>query len=203
MGAIVLNELIASYQDVPFENIVYMAAATSIREFAGTVPLVLKYQKQKNCQSTAVNCPKHLIPQFYSLLLHPLRDARERTAWGMAPTGSLLEWIDDMYEGPDTLLDRTLGMWRNLYPSIHVFDQTVLNEQMNFRVFGMLGARKRPSANGVGQPDSFCRSHDYWPADPDTHSAMNDNESCFWTKSFWKSTRPAWAMGQNHGPRTP
>ena len=55
--------------------------------------------------------------RFYDLTLHQEWDAREIEVEGAAPMGSLLEWIDDIFETPVTPIDRTLGKWLSL---IHI-----------------------------------------------------------------------------------
>ena len=106
MGTIVLNELLRVYPRLPYENIVYMAAASSMSDFYRSVIPLLEKDKEGDGKKRGL--------RFYSLLLHPYAEATERFAGGMAPDGSLLEWVDNMYERPKTIFDRTLGKWRNL-----------------------------------------------------------------------------------------
>jgi hypothetical protein len=95
-------------------------------------------------------------------MLHPLAEAREMTAGGALPSGSLLEWIDDMYEGPKTMLDRTFGKWRNIRRAKHVFSSNE-QEKMIFKVFGI--------REGV----------------PTKHGQFNDTEKYYWLPEFWGS----------------
>jgi hypothetical protein len=60
--------------------------------------------------------------RFYDLTLHQDWDAREIEVEGAAPMGSLLEWIDDIFETPLTPIDRTLGKWENVVCAENEFD---------------------------------------------------------------------------------
>ena len=74
-------------------------------------------------------------------MLHPRDEAWELNYAGFVPSGSLLEWIDEMYEPPPTIPDRTLGKWRNLRLVKHVLN-TEAQKQMVFKVFGVGGSPK-------------------------------------------------------------
>src|SRR5205807_7605742 len=89
MGAIVLNELVrrSTTEGVHYDNIVYMAAACSVRDFQRSV---VPYMQ------------RHTTTNFYNLCLHPVNEVRERHAADLVPRGSLLVWIDDMYSNPYT-----------------------------------------------------------------------------------------------------
>src|SRR5262249_46576749 len=92
MGEIVLNELMENFPDLPYQNIVYMAAAGSIRDFKAMTEPVLRRPR----------CPDL---KFYNLSLHPKAEERDLEEFGFAPIGSLLMWIDDIFETPVTPLD--------------------------------------------------------------------------------------------------
>ena len=131
MGALVGDEIVWRYPDLPWKRIVYMAAASSIRDFRTQVVPVL------DCSVTAGRAPT--IPcqgdvQFYSLMLHPLAEARELEIGGLPPQGSLLVWIDEMFGGPRTTDDRTFGRWFNIEQTIQLFPPQV-RARMHFRVF--------------------------------------------------------------------
>jgi hypothetical protein len=176
MGTIVLNELIPSFSGLPYENIVYMAAVSSIRDFQKSVPWVLRLKMMRGRNSSPGQCPVN----FHSLMLNPIAEARERTFKGLLLSGSLLEWIDDIYQEPKTMLDRTFGMWRNLRPALHVFG----GEQrrcMSFRVFGFKNVDKDRQPGG-GQ---FCDPEKHEIGHPQLHGAFNDGDKCFWQERFW------------------
>jgi pimeloyl-ACP methyl ester carboxylesterase len=152
MGAIVLNELIRTYDQIEYDDIVYMGAAASIRDL---IRVVVPYLQ------------RHPSARFYNLMLHPRIEAWELTWHGMVPSGSLLEWVDEMYEPPKTMLDRTLGKWRNLRLAKHLLDLDS-QKQMVFKVFG-------------GNADK-----------PRMHGEFNDADTCFWNPWFWVDEDFVW-----------
>jgi hypothetical protein len=91
MGAIISNRIISSYPDLNYANIVYMAAACSVRDFeASIIPCLKRCQKAR----------------FFGLSLHPLCEAGEvalsprHIKLDIAPRGSLLTWIDNIFGHP-------------------------------------------------------------------------------------------------------
>jgi len=86
MGTIVLNELIPAFSRLPYENIVYMAAAASIRDFQRSVPWVLRRKMPRGPTDGTAACGTH----FYSLMLNPIAEARERSVKG---------WLNSQNEG--------------------------------------------------------------------------------------------------------
>jgi pimeloyl-ACP methyl ester carboxylesterase len=160
LGGIIVNELIRSYDEVPYREVVYMGAANSIRQFLETAAPVMESQ---------------LDLQVYNLMLHPVADSREVTGQGLAPSGSLLQWVDEMYEGPPAMLDRTFGKWVNVKAAAYVFPPH-LRDRLHFRVFGFRAAdRERRD-----------------PGDPTTHGEFNDTDMHYWLPDFWNGqARPA------------
>ncbi|MFZ1990030.1 MAG: hypothetical protein WAW96_09705 [Alphaproteobacteria bacterium] len=121
LGAIVGNEMIHAYPELPYRRIVYMGAATSIREFNHlVVPVIANHDKI----------------QFFNLMLHPLAESRELEPGriGLAPEGSLLEWIDEMFQDPRWSDDRMLGKWLNAKEYKRTWPAD-LQSRMFFRVF--------------------------------------------------------------------
>ncbi|MDQ6997726.1 MAG: hypothetical protein Q9M17_03340 [Mariprofundus sp.] len=102
--------------------------------------------------------------KFYNESLYPKLEAREMSAFGLVPSGSLLEWIDEMFTPPVTKFDRTLGNWTNVRDVYHHFPPE-LNRQMHFRVFG----------TKAGMPRK--------------HGEFNDISKCFWQDSYLKTYR--------------
>ena len=124
MGTIVANDAVRDF-DLHFDNLVYLAAACSIRHFYNTVVPLLEAQHVGGAERRT---------RFYNLMLHPKAESHEQNYWGLLPRGSLLEWIDGMYEESDSTLDRTLGNWNNVVfakPMLPAGAQT----QMIFKVF--------------------------------------------------------------------
>ena len=133
MGAIIMNQAVKEFPDLPYKNIVYMAAACSIREFVDSVvPYVSRHEESR----------------VYNLCLHPVADARE-IAHGfidVLPRGSLLEWIDNLFTTPHGLLDRTLGKWENIIQATHVIPER-LRDRVTIKAFGVGGPAK-PQRHG-------------------------------------------------------
>lgn len=155
MGAIVINELISSFPTIPYSDIVVMAAAASVRDTRATLD---RYFDQNTEQSNRT--------RFYSLMLHPLNDTRERQYGGAVPSGSLLMWIDEMYEVPRVPNDKTFGFWPNAKSSRDFFSEDS-RDRMLYRVFN--------------RPDPLEDD----PANPMIHGDFNNDEMCFWRPAFW------------------
>ena len=140
-----------------------MAGATSIRDTKDALVPLLRKNNNLN---------------FYNLMLHPKAEAREDSAFGFLPTGSLLEWIDEVLEKPKTVLDRTMGKWRNLREAQKVFPPDA-RDHMTFRIFGF--DQRDWTKNLIdGQP---IKSY-VWP-EPTTHGSFNDTNKQFWRTEFW------------------
>jgi hypothetical protein len=93
-------------------------------------------------------------------MLQPNAESVETSAKGFAPAGSLLEWIDNMYQNPKTQLDRTMGKWRNVWRGSRIFPREAL-EKMIFKV----------SSYRFGSPTK--------------HGDFNLARMHFWLPRFW------------------
>lgn len=119
MGSFVGNEALRLYPDLPWKSLTFMAAAASNREFlVGAAPTLAR----------------HPDIRFANLTLHPLNESRELFAGGVAPQGSLLEWVDEMFEGPRSPDERTMGKWSNFKRNAHLIPASV-RAQTTVRVF--------------------------------------------------------------------
>ncbi|MCM2358299.1 MAG: hypothetical protein NDI77_09130 [Geobacteraceae bacterium] len=171
MGTIVLNNVIRyrKYIDnLNISDIVYMAAACSIRDFTTSVVPLLQEQEEE-CNPWASNLKKHKT-NFYNLTLHPVNDANEAFKVDVLPRGSLLEWIDNFYTTPTNHIDRTLGKWRNIIQSLHSIPQDI-RYRVTIKGFGygdpaLYGPQKH------GQFDAFDIKLQRWN---------------FWNDGFWKA----------------
>jgi pimeloyl-ACP methyl ester carboxylesterase len=130
MGTIVANEILIRHPSkLPFDNIVYMAAACSVKECEDAV---LPYLRQEN----------HLKAQFYNLCLHPIAEATETflspekrnptikdyaisTGGLFVPRGSLLIWLDSFFTHPVNLEELRLGRWATAVSSAGIYPSDV------------------------------------------------------------------------------
>jgi pimeloyl-ACP methyl ester carboxylesterase len=130
MGAIVLNEAVRDFgthperEQLPIRNIVYMAAACSVRDYEDTMFPYLREHSEVN---------------LYHLVLHPAAEVRDRVVtggWDLPPRGSLLVWIDNFLESPVGPLDRTAGRFVNLMAAVHDTDPPI-RKQIHIREFSV------------------------------------------------------------------
>jgi pimeloyl-ACP methyl ester carboxylesterase len=145
MGTMIADNMIREF-DLAYDRIIYMAAASSIREaYASVVPYLLErsaYASPEQLGSQEASLVVEDVepaagpepPRFYNLMLYPVYDAWEDSAH-VVPSGSLLEWIDSMYEDPDSDLDRTFGKWANTRKALLIVEQEA-RPHMVFKVFG-------------------------------------------------------------------
>lgn len=166
MGAIAINELLARFKDdLPIDDVVFMAGAASIRE------------SQRSVEPFLAQNPN---ARFYNLMLHPINDRDERSFGDTVPSGSLLFWVDEMYEQPKTPPDKTIGYWTNMRPARIVFDRRVTGDRILYRVFN-----RAPAATST----------------PLTHGSFNDTAMCFWRPAFWGAAQVNWRRRYSDMPR--
>ena len=155
MGAMVINQLLRHNPDIECKNIVFLAAACSIHQFQ---------------QCTIPYLEAHRQTQFYNLCLHPTAEVTEADALGVVPRGSLLNWIDEFLNSPQTPLDRTLGNWNNILPAIYVIPREV-RPRVCLKAFAM-------TADGSTlDPETDAEA-------PQKHGQFTDLH--YWEKSFWE-----------------
>lgn len=130
MGTIVLNEMLKN-TEMDIDNIVYMGAACSIRDFRdAVVPYMLL----------------HKNTQFYNLCLHPIQELTENYYFDLVQRGSLLVWIDNFLENPFDFQGRTLGQWLNVVQATHIIDPDVKG-RVHIKAFGA-GTKYEPQTHG-------------------------------------------------------
>ena len=145
MGAIIANELVANF-DIRFAGIAYLAGASSIKHFQQTViPYLLL----------------HPDARFYNVTLHPDADNREVNYLGAAPGGSLLAWIDDLYEDTDADIDRTLGRWDNMRGAKWTITEDI-QERMVFKIYSDEGPQKHGEFTLTYIADDGEITYAYW-----------------------------------------
>lgn len=163
MGALVANEAMWLHPELPWTEVTYMAAASTIRDFRMTAVPTLS---------------RHPGTKFYNLVLHPLNESRELFKGGLAPQGSLLEWIDEMFEGPRSPDERTLGKWNNLRTTMALIPADV-RTRMTIRVF----AKSRDAGTECGLPPNGQKAK---KEDGRCHPVVHGefNEFSFWRRSY-------------------
>jgi pimeloyl-ACP methyl ester carboxylesterase len=151
MGTIIVNQVLRQYPDLPIQRIVYMAAACSVRDYQDTVFPYLE---------------AHPGTQMYHLVLHEDAENQE-ICWPapeFVPRGSLLVWIDNFFEKPETWLDRMAGRWVNLLAGIYLRPEQ-LRGRIHIKQFD----------HGAGSDFSH----------PQKHGGFAEKERDFWKPAYW------------------
>jgi hypothetical protein len=107
-----------------FGNVVYMAAACSLRDYEQSAFSYLLHDERA---------------RLFHVILDPDEELDEDNAWDLAPRGSLLVWVDDFLAQPATLLDRTAGRYDNLMVALANTPRTI-RHQIHVRVLPRGGA---------------------------------------------------------------
>lgn len=148
MGGFVVNETLARFTDLPITNATYMAAANSKREFEIASREYLHSPANQQAAPAA----------FFNLTLHPTAESRERFMGGILPLGSLLEWVDEYFEGPRTFDDRTWGKWNNVMISAGTLPPKV-QSRLSVRVFPLAEETKNGCGPSLDRQASSARCH--------------------------------------------
>ncbi len=163
MGTIVSNRIVINHPKLPFDRIIYMAAACSIKECQAAVGPYLR---------------ENTRAQFYNLSLHPYAEVAEAnpsietskpnaadyalaSAGYLVPRGSLLVWLDSFFTKPVTLEDRRLGKWDAAIKNAGIFPGEVRN-RVHFKMFP-IGDPDQPSKHGAFASENFSRR--FWKRD--------------------------------------
>ena len=162
-GALVANEMIRQCPELPFQNIVYLAAACSIRDWGVAVVPYLA---------------AHPETRFYNLSLHPANEVAEANAADLVPRGSLLVWIDEFLAHPETVQDRTLGRWENIIQATHLIPRGV-RRQVTLKAFSAGGATTHGPQEHADFSDTAFWNPGLWQADAP------------WGAEFWQRARRA------------
>ncbi|PAJ73388.1 hypothetical protein CJF42_16110 [Pseudoalteromonas sp. NBT06-2] len=148
MGTVVANNILSQYQHIDFDNIVYLAAACSIKDLNQVVhPYLLK-----NKQST-----------FYNVTLNPYNDMTENLAYDFTPRGSLLMWIDQFLEDTNSFSDKTAGFWFNIIRgAVKAFPDREVQKRVHLTQFGLRDGS--PEKHGDFSEYLFW-NEDFWRGD--------------------------------------
>lgn len=156
MGAIVANEILRGWPEIPWSDVVYMAAASTVRDAVDAVTPVLR---------------KDSSTRFYNLTLHPYAERDEKHFGYFIPRGSLLQWIDGAFSSPRTPGDRVIGRFDNALMSLQLFPNDV-------RI------RSRVYLKAFGYRDTSDLSVRDW-LEPIQHGDFSSGKTGFWRREFW------------------
>jgi hypothetical protein len=161
MGAILAAQLLRHCPEIHFDNIVFMAAACSVREMTDSV---FPYMAHPGNESS----------KFYNLMLHPQAETRESYLLGLAPEGSLLVMLDQFFERPDSIFDRMAGRYTNVGLNGRYIDSEIQRiEELNDALIGPRVVMKVFPYEDGGRPHV-----------PMTHGSFGDFQ--FWEHAFWE-----------------
>jgi len=159
MGAFVINKTLRTretWRKHPnvLNEIVYLGAACSINDAILSVFSTLSHINRKKGREKPL--------KFYNLMLNRIAEITEENIMYIAPKGSLLTYIDQYYEIPETPLYRTLGSEINVLYSL----PTLIN---------ILGKNAK-----YVEFKAFDRFPGYIPS---THGELGRVN--FWEKEYW------------------
>lgn len=185
-GAIIVNRIIRDFGDLPIKNVVYMAAASTIKDYQDTI---FPYLKRRNAEGplheaaqlcrTSGEPVQSAIPEWsgvcvYHLMLH---EAAESGEWWSEiidpwPRGSLLVWLDNFLSHPLSREDRMLGRFTNFIGAAHHTPEP-LRPYVNIVKFGVGEGELSPQKHG-----EFGGKLKYWK--PECWGAPADNpRNCY------------------------
>ncbi|MGB0911568.1 MAG: hypothetical protein ACPGYT_14490, partial [Nitrospirales bacterium] len=171
MGAIIANHILRDFGTcLPIDNIVFMAAASTINSYKDSViPFMeMRVRQNQDVPQGVFNAPHESMPKVHHLTLHELAETSETNFWNLPPTGSLLVWIDNFLSTPNTPMDRTSGRFTNLMLSLHTTPDAI-RRHISIKRFPGGGSGWGGTSDGI----------------PENHSDFAGRFR-FWEKSCWK-----------------
>jgi hypothetical protein len=186
-GTIVIHHIIREFGHLPISNIVYMGAASTIKDYQNTI---FPYLKTRNVQttdstqkegattgtstghdtnppSTLAKCerpPSKNPVCVYHLMLHETAESGEwlNEYWDPTPRGSLLVWLDSFLSHPLSNEDRTIGRFTNFITAVHHTPQD-LRPYIFATKFGVGEYLTSPQKHGHFSHLKFWRSECWKP----------------------------------------
>lgn len=174
-GTIIAHHILREFEDLPIKNIVYMGAASSIRDYQETTfPYLALKNKPFITSPNDPDLEKKEPTRIYHLMLH---EAAESGEWfwdtiDPFPRGSLLIWLDNFLSHPLSKEDRTLGRFTNFITSAHHTPHE-LRPFIHIQKFGVGNEVHAPKKHGdFGDKFKFwdARCWESWPANSDCYS---------------------------------
>jgi hypothetical protein len=148
MGAIVACEMLENFHRLAVDNVVLMAAACSIRDFKQKIiPFFEEQELRAEFAQAAPGRAKSYAPfiktQLYNLCLNDTAEHIEPNPGqlDLSQRGSLLTWIDTLYQSPESENDRTFGRWVNAVLSTDDIPSNLLG-RIHIKSFGLDRPRK-------------------------------------------------------------
>lgn len=178
-GAIIAHHILREFEDLPVKNIVYMGAASSIRDYQETVfPYLMKRSKDRSSNQCWPLGPVERSQEatcVYHLMLHEAAESGEWIWDGIdpLPRGSLLIWLDNFLSHPLSKEDRTLGRFTNFITTVHHTPHE-LRPFIHIHKFGVGEAVDAPKKHGdFSQKIKFWNSECWgkWPDRNECYSA--------------------------------
>jgi hypothetical protein len=150
MGAIVACELLQRFHMLPVDNVVFEAAACSVSNFKTNVIPFLEEQNLKanllsKLPTLEGNDSGNVVKtHVYNLCLHDDAENAEKNPGelDLSQRGSLLTWVDTLYQSPESENDRTFGRWVNAILATDDFPDDIL-DRITIKEFGRDRLRER------------------------------------------------------------
>jgi len=145
MGAIVACELLQRFHALPVENVVFEAAACSVSNFkTNVIPFLEEQNLRTQIATLEKKNPADVVKtHVYNLCLHDDAENAEKNPGelDLSQRGSLLTWIDTLYQSPESENDRTFGRWVNAILATDDFPSDIL-DRITIKEFGRDRLRK-------------------------------------------------------------
>jgi len=146
MGAIVACELLQRFRALPVDNVVFEAAACSVSNFkTNVIPFLEEQNLQVQVATLKGKDPANVVKtHIYNLCLHDDAENAEKNPGelDLSQRGSLLTWIDTLYQSPESENDRTFGRWVNAILATDDFPDNIL-DRITIKEFGRDRLRDR------------------------------------------------------------
>ncbi len=146
MGAIVACELLQRFHALPVDNVVFEAAACSISNFkTNVIPFLEEQNLRAQIAGLEGKDPGNVVKtHVYNLCLHDDAENAEKNPGelDLSQRGSLLTWVDTLYQTPESENDRTFGRWVNAILATDDFPSDIL-DRITIKEFGRDRLRER------------------------------------------------------------
>ncbi len=176
MGAIVVNQIVRQFGSrLPIRNLVYMASASTLRDYEEAV--IPHLEAQIAAEQAGVEVTR---TDVYHITIHRKAEVRQRPAFDLPPRGSLLVWLDDFLNDPRVTLDRSAGRINNLLRVAAVPGRQAIKERIHYKAYGVGRClrREHPQKHGA-----FSGNYRFWESEcwqPATRNdPLGDGRTCF------------------------